>query len=251
MSLESTIADLVTEAKGLLAYFTGAKKGIESAVAAAIAAAPETTRNWYVDQVNGLDTNAGTQAAPFRTINKAIAATPKSGVCGVFLLSDYSLDSQIALDCALLILKGEGSTRTLRPKYYLATDPLSGLSDNRLAGFMFQRQGSQMEIRELNIHLPTAVGVSPAPVNGRLNSLLRHYGSYSVPPIMAIQMNTVTITKDSGFVGSLVGGGASCIALGCGGVNFPSDFAGSYMDGIAAGTDTKNVPRLVTNLASL
>jgi hypothetical protein len=251
MSLESQIADLVTATNSLIATFNTRKAGIESAVAAAIAAAPETTRNWYVDQVNGLDTNAGTQAAPFKTVNKAIAATPNSGVCGIVLLSDYILDSQVSINCSLLIMKGEGGTRTLRPKYYAAVDALGVFSDNRLGGFTFQRQGASMEIREMNIHFPTAVGVTPAPANSRLNSLLRTYGSYSVPPIMAVQMNTVTVTKEAGYLGALIGGGASCVALGCGGVSFPSDFGGFYIDGVAAGTDSKSVPRLVTNLATL
>ncbi|MDN7142690.1 hypothetical protein KC131_18745 [Pseudomonas sp. JQ170] len=251
MSLETDVANLVTQTTKLIDYVNGKKSGIDAAVAAAIAAVPETTRNWFVDQVNGLDTNPGTQAAPFRTLGKAIAATPASGVCNVSLLSDYVLDSQVALNCTMLVLKGEGGTRVLRPKYYPSVDSVTGATDNRLGGFVFQRQGSQLEMRELNLALPTAVGVVPAPTNARLNSLFRHYGSFSVPPLMAIQMNTVTVTKEAGFVGSLIGGGSSCLALGCGSVSFPSDFGGFYIEGVPAGTAANTITRLLTNLATL
>lgn len=251
MSLESQIADLVTATNSLIATFNTKKSGIDSAVAAAIAASPATVRDWWIDQVNGLDTNPGTQAAPFRTLGKAINSTPSSGVCNVALLSDYVLDIQIGINCAMLILKGEGGPRWLRPKYYSTLDANGQVSDNRLGGFVFWRLGANIEIREMNIAFPTAVGVIPAPANGRLNSLLRTYGTFSVPPMMGVQMNTVTVTKEAGYLGALIGASGSCVALGCGSVSFPSDFGGFYIDGIAAGTDSKSVPRLVTNLVTL
>ena len=47
----------------------------------------------YVDQVNGNDDNDGTQARPFKTLQKAFNSVPVGGVVNVHLLSDYVLTS--------------------------------------------------------------------------------------------------------------------------------------------------------------
>lgn len=249
MSLESEIAALSSEARALLNYYAARKAGIDAAVVAAITAVPETNRNWFVDPVAGLDTNPGTTAAPFKTIEKALASTPNSGVCGVYLLRDYDLASQVDITCSLLVIRGSIGTEQLRVKYYTNTN--NGASDTRLGGFAFQRQGANIEMRELTLVLPSPAGVNPAPVGNRPNSLFRTFGSYSVPPVMGVQMNTVVVQKAADFVGYLISATSSCVALGCGGVSFPTDFAGRYIDGIAAGTDTKTISRVLTNLATL
>ena len=46
---------------------------------------------FYIDQLNGNDNNEGTADAPFKTIKKAIYATPLAGACDVFLIGDYYL----------------------------------------------------------------------------------------------------------------------------------------------------------------
>ncbi|QHD01041.1 hypothetical protein PspS04_12050 [Pseudomonas sp. S04] len=249
MSLESEVANLVSETRSLLNYFNAKKAGIESAVSAAIAAVPETTRSWFVDQIAGLDTNPGTSAAPFKTIEKAVVSTPNSGVCGVYLLKDYDLLSQIDITCSLLVIRGGSGAEKLRPKYY--TQANGGVSESRLGGFAFQRQGANIELRELTLVLPSPAGVNPAVVGNRPNSFLRTFGSYSVPPVMGVQMNALVVQKADDFAGYLISASASCVALGCGSVSFPTDFAGRYIDGIAAGTDTKTISRVLTNLATL
>ncbi|EKT4568612.1 hypothetical protein QEM43_004332 [Pseudomonas putida] len=247
MSLESEVAILSSEARGLLNYYNAKKAAIDAAVIAAITAIPETTRNWYVDPVIGLDTNPGTAALPFRTIEKCLASTPNSGVCGVYLLKDYDLASQIDISCSLLVIKGATGVEKLRPKYYANVN--NGVTDTRMGGFVFQRQGANIEMRELTLELPSPGGLTP--LNSRLNSLFRTYGSYSVPPLMGVQMNTVVVQKAADFGGYLISASVSCVAFGCGGVSFPTDFAGRYIDGISAGTDTKTVSRLITNLSTL
>lgn len=254
MSLESEIAILSSEARGLLNYYNTKKAGIESAVNAAIAAVPETTRDWYVDPVIGLDTNAGTLAAPFKTIERAIAATPSAGLCNIYLLKDYDLSRQVNCTCAVVVVSGATGVEVLRVKYFTQlSDPANPQSplETRLGGFALQRQASNIELRGLTISLPSPTGVAPTVVSNRMNSFLRTYGSFSVPPLMGIQMNAVTVQKAADFVGYLVSAPSSCVALGCGAVSFPSDFAGRYIDGIAAGTDTKTLTRILTNLATL
>lgn len=254
MSLESDVGNLVTQTTKLIDYFSTRKNGIDKAVSDAIAAVPETTRDWYVDPVLGLDSNPGTLAAPLKTIERAIAATPSSGLCNIQLLKDYDVARQINSTCAALVVFGATGTETLRVKYFQQTTDYSNPSapfETRLGGFALQRQASNIELRGLTIILPSPAGVTPAVVNSRMNSFIRTYGSFSVPPLTGIQMNAVTVQKASDFVGSLISAPSSCVALGCGGVSFPTDFAGRYIDGIAAGTDTKTLSRIVTNLATL
>jgi len=49
------------------------------------------SRTFYVDAVNGDDNNEGTADAPFKTIKKAVYATPISGACDILLIGDYVL----------------------------------------------------------------------------------------------------------------------------------------------------------------
>ena len=52
----------------------------------------------YVDEVNGDDTNDGTQSLPFKTLNKAANSTP-AGLVSVKLLSDITLDPALPIYC--------------------------------------------------------------------------------------------------------------------------------------------------------
>ena len=69
------LSQLQAELTSLRNYFNGKKTELEAAVAAAVAAAPTTERNLYVDAVDGLDTNPGTSAAPFKTVDRALVLT--------------------------------------------------------------------------------------------------------------------------------------------------------------------------------
>jgi len=50
---------------------------------------------FYVDQINGNDNNDGSQAYPFKTIQKAVDSAPVGGLCRIILLSDITIDSNI------------------------------------------------------------------------------------------------------------------------------------------------------------
>jgi len=49
------------------------------------------SRVFYVDQLNGNDSNEGIADAPFKTIKKAVYATPIAGACDILLIGDYYL----------------------------------------------------------------------------------------------------------------------------------------------------------------
>jgi hypothetical protein len=49
---------------------------------------PTDSDTWFLDGVNGLDTNSGTLASPFKTLNHALAAIVSSGKAQIHILGD-------------------------------------------------------------------------------------------------------------------------------------------------------------------
>lgn len=252
MSLETDVANLVTKAESLISYFTGRKTSIDQSVAAAIAAVPETSRTWYVDQVAGLDTNAGTKDAPFKTIDKALKSTPNSGTCQINLMNDYTLDYGIVSTCAYVYIYGglAATSPKLRLKYY-ALNQSDGTTITQLGGFLFLAQCSNFEMRQVDLVLPATTGVTPVPSLSRQCSFLRTNAGSNLPPVLGVSLETFTITMDPTFFGWLVGASTCSVILNANGMVFPSGFGGKYFNGVASGTDPKTLNNILTNLSSL
>jgi hypothetical protein len=251
MSLESQIADLVTATNGLITAFNAKKAGIDSSVAAAIAAVPDALRTWYVDQVNGLDTNAGTLAAPFKTINKALAATPSFGVCTVQLLSDYNFTETINTTAAYLLIVGNGAVRSLNPKYIAVVSTVDGSTSTILGGIQMAQQACNVEFRNCNVSFPSSAGVVPAPTVNRTTGFVRTNGTGSVPPLIGVALASVTVLKPADFIGTLIGQTVAAVALSCISTTFPGDMGGKFIGGIASGTLPKDTTNILSNLGAL
>jgi hypothetical protein len=251
MSLETEIAALTSKATSLIDYFNARKNSIDSAVAAAIAAVPETTRSWYVDQAVGLDTNPGTREAPFKTIEKALKSTPAAGTCQVNLLSDYTMESRIISSCAYLYIYGgfAATQPKLKPKYSQSTEADGVITS--LSSFLMLSQSSSIEIRNVDVVFPSTAGVSPAPTNTRLCSLIRANSGSSLPPIIGVSLESLAVTMDASFFGALVGPSTCATALNVYSTTFPSGFGGKYIAGVSSGTDPKSLNNVLTNLNAL
>ncbi|AYG44323.1 hypothetical protein DV532_08425 [Pseudomonas sp. Leaf58] len=253
MSLESDVANLVTQTNSLLSYFQTRKAGIDAAVAAAIAAAPETSRSWYVDPVNGLDTNKGTQAEPFKTINKAIAVTPPSGVCTAYIMDDYDMPAGIGSLNSVLIMIGvakNGVRPKLKPKYVTSTDANSVTTTN-MTGFNMYLASNLISIRDMDIYLPSPAGLNPAPNNARAGSFFRGFSSVNVPTVFNVSLENVAVTMAADWFGNFIGVTSSSVVLATTNVSFPSGFAGRYVSNVAAGALVKDLGHVMSNLASL
>lgn len=256
MSLESSISDLTTEARNLIAYFGGKKAGIESAVAAAIAAVPDTTRTWWVDPVTGIDSNDGkTAATPFKSINKAMAATPNAGQCNVNLMNDYTIELNIPLTVNYLVVYGiyavsSGVTPKLKFKY-LATTDSAGTPSTQLAGFIMYSQAANVELRNVDLDLPSSAGVNPQPITSRICSAFKTNAGSLLPPVIGVTLQAVKVNKAADFVGAIVGQASTAVIFQAVNCTFPSDMAGKYISTVATGTDLKILTNIMTNLGAL
>lgn len=248
MSLESQIADLNKNTTDLINYFNAKKAGIESALAAAIAAAPETSRSWFVDQVAGSDTNSGSRELPFKSFEKAIASTPASGLCTINLLGDYTMTALVRATCAYVYISGVEVA--VRPKITVKYVPGSG-GATELAGFLFRAQAANIEFRTVEIALPSISGIAPAPVDQRLCSFLRTNQGSNLPPMLGVSLESTVITMDASFFGALIGNSTCAVCLNANATTFPSGFGGKYISSVGAGIDPKSLNNVLTNLPSL
>lgn len=245
MSLESQVADLVSASNKLITTFNDKKAAIDAALATAVAAAPEMKRGFYVDQVAGSDkTGSGTEAAPFKTIQAAIDATPSIGSVDVVLLSDYVLDTHVKLNNRRVVV------RSVWPNQYrLQLNEFINIADNtRRMGSFWQSNNSSLSLEDLYVSLPDGANGSQLPVSSYY-SLMFGSGA-SVPNIGQLRTYNVTFELRGTFVGKLIVN-MPLIALHCTSTTIPTGLNGKFLDGIAAGTKPETLPRIITNLSSL
>lgn len=107
MSLESSIAELVSRTNALLNEYSNEKAAIDAALAAAIGGVGLASKTVWVDPVGGNDANTGlTAAAAFLTLDRAIEATANTSVVYVNLLGDVVMQKRVATAARSLSLKG-------------------------------------------------------------------------------------------------------------------------------------------------
>jgi len=119
---------------------------------------PPMQRTYYVDAVNGDDTNDGSSSYPFKTLKKAIDSVPEGVGRGyVNIIGDYELDSdRIYINQKYIKLQGDG-------KLVMWTR----LSDNYNLARGFLLLNSSLEIKMKNIEML-----------GKVDSSLNMHGDY-------------------------------------------------------------------------
>ena len=246
MSLESTIADLVTKTTSLLDYFGTKKAGIDAAVAAAIAAIPSADKTYFINQLTGSDTNDGSAGAPLKTIDKALSNTPVGGLCTAFLQADYVMADSITVRGRVLFVSSDtsGVFRKLTSGYALSP---SGLS-NMLHGF-YGFGGSNVLLRDIEVVLPSATGLNPAPA-GNNNSFFRTL-DIGASPMLPIKLSSCKFTDVAGATAYLCTAAYTAVMLEVYQTTFPSGMAGRYFIGVTAGTAANTLPNVMTNLSTL
>lgn len=143
MSLESTIASLVTASNNLTAAVNGKIASIDSKVAAAVSAVPsaiakQLSRELYVDPILGNDSNSGDGWATAKaTIEAAVSAAVSGSSVKVFLKGGvtHSISPQF-IDCTnkVVTIYGVGYTVNDPSTYIEVRSEPSIAADGTLAG---------------------------------------------------------------------------------------------------------------------
>ncbi|NBB06686.1 hypothetical protein [Pseudomonas monteilii] len=244
MSLETEIAALVAASNKLIDYFSGKKTAIDAAVSAAIAAAPLLVRGYWVDPQLGDDANGlGTEASPFKTIQRAVDATPDCGRVTIWLARDYVLDKSITTNGRQVVIGAlPGSGRRLILNEFI---PEGGDSLLRMGSF-WMSSGSTLQLLNVTLSLPASSA-------GDLSAYyaLAFASGSSAPIIMQVRMYNCAFELRGTFRGKLIGPGSALFALSMTGTAVPSALNGSLIVGVAAGTLSKDLGHIITNLSSL
>lgn len=242
MSLETEIAALVAENNKLVAAINGKMAGINAAVSAAVAAAPSIVRAYWVDMQLGDDNGTGTEASPFKTLQRAVDATPDGGRVTAWLARDYVLDKSILLSGRQLVVAGvTGSGRKL------ICNEFTPEGENMLRmGSFWMTNGSTLQFLNVTVSLPAS---SPSDLSAYY-ALCFASGS-SAPALMQVRMYNCTLELRGTFRGKLIGPGSALFAFSMTGTAVPSALNGSLVVGVAAGTLSKDLGHIITNLSSL
>ncbi len=241
MSVETELAALTTATNSLIDYFKNKKAGIDAAVSAAVAAAPNITRTLYVDQTAGSDENLGTAASPFKTLQRAIDVTPAGGRCEIWLLSDYTHSSHARLYGHKILIRCDET----KPRRLTLNEFLPDNETLPRIGCFWQSAASSVELSNLTISFPN----SAAEVSNYC-ALSISSGANS-PLIASLRLNACTLELRGTYRGRIIGPETSLVALAVYNTAIPSALAGRLVPGVAAGTESKTLSHVITNLSTL
>lgn len=240
MSLESQVAELSSTCKQLIDYFNGKVSAINAAVSAAVAAAPAISRIFYVDSQAGSDENLGTRASPFKTLQRAVDSTPSGGNLDVTLLRDYALDVSVMMKGRRLMVRSElESPCKLILNEFTTADGLVRM------GSFWQANHSPLEFANLTLVLPASSAVVD-----RYCALTFSSGS-TAPLMLSLRFFNCGLELRGTFRGYLIGPESSVVGLGVTNTTIPAALAGRILPSVAAGTESKSLSNIITNVPTL
>ncbi|MGA4453355.1 hypothetical protein [Pseudomonas fortuita] len=246
MSLETEIAGLSSKVTALIDYFTTAKTAIAKAVADAVAAGPEISRTFYVNQLIGDDNGTGKSDSPLKTIDRAIAATPAGGMVDIILAENYTLASTVTVGSRRVMIRGEiegSTTRKLILNEFLAYNGLK-----RFGGFQVTR-GCSMDFGDMTLSLPDSAGGMSVGMDSYYSLIFA--GGSRLPGFMQVKLYSIAFELRGTFTGKIVGAGFPSLALTVSASTIPAALEGSLIAGVSAGKDPNTIPNLLTNITKL
>lgn len=246
MSLETEVAAFTGKATALLDYLTTFKTNAASAIAAAVAAAPEISRTFYVNTLTGDDNALGKIDSPLKTIERAVASTPSGGVADIILAEDYTLASPISVGSRRIMIRGE--TESSNTRKLILNEFLNAKGTKQFGSFQFNR-ASSVDFGDLTISLPdTAGGLSAAQ---DVYYAMMFAGGTKMPGFMPIKLYNVAFALRGNFTGKIVGPGFPSLSLTAVNCTIPAALEGYLISGVTAGKDPNTLPHLLTNITKL
>ncbi|MFR0674645.1 hypothetical protein ACLUUI_14480 [Enterobacterales bacterium AW_CKDN230030176-1A_HGKHYDSX7] len=246
MSLETAIAGLTSQVTSLIDYFNGFKASSAKVIADAVAAAPEISRSFYVNQLSGDDNGTGKIDSPFKTLNRALSSTPNGGMVDIVLPENYTLAETLSVGSRRVMIRGdiEGpNSRKLILNEFMAYTNLK-----RFGSFQVTR-GSSMDFGDLTISLPDSAGGLPVGMDSYYSLIFA--GGSRLPGFMQIKFYNMAFELRGAFTGKIVGAGFPSLAVTASASTIPAALEGSLIAGVSAGKDPNTIPNLLTNIAKL
>jgi len=189
---------------------------------------------FWVNPVGGDNTNDGlTPAEALQTIGAAVAKTPPGSYCNISLLSDYTMEADIAAEGRVIRVAGRNSAGAATSRQFVQT--VSGGQARRL---LCDPDGAFWLFRLDVILAKTAISVESAALcaGHQKSLLLRDCG-------VDVESGVTTASLMSGYgVSILVAHNITAL---------DDAVAGSWIEGVSAGTNPNTLGRVLTNLATL
>lgn len=191
----------------------------------------------YVDQVNGDDENAGTEAAPFASFQAAVNSVPIGGVVRILLIGSYDLTEIVALNGRVVGVIGHGGAAIIN---LAANGPENGTgyapgfkADNKLGT-------NYVGMQSVTINLPA----DPTTVNSGLNGLIHGVSS------TVLRLHSCSIFVPSASNRNVMSSGEFDF-LYVSQVTVDSEMPGHWHADAVSGADPAAFPTIFTNLTSL
>lgn len=251
MSLTTEIANLTGQVTNLTDRVDGWISDADAKIAQALATVPELAVTIYVDQINGDDTAAGSEAAPLASLGAAFQRVGPTRLGMIRLMSDYTIQQarEYTQHNTALNIIGHGQRRRLVLGLHPATD---ASADYEVGGLMTGgRYGaSVIGFTDMEIVWPSAPA-SGTLMHERYNSLVSCFYQ-SGPPLTSLELCRCLLSYPADGVGCVLGADTRTVALAVKSSTYDaSRMAGHWIVGIAAGTQTTSVPQVISNLDSL
>lgn len=198
----------------------------------------KTVRTFYVNQLTGSDTNAGTVSAPFATLQKAMDNGVEGAVTNVYLTSDYAFGSSVFVPSGAVSITGYGGIR----RRVTFTDGVVG--DTLNGGVYAPRilsnySGCNLRLQALELVLGTYGALVP-----------NKYAIWN-SPMSNIFLNDVNLVTPAGSDQTLFNNGPGLSFVFQAGVA-DAGMPGRWVGGVAAGTDPDTLANIrYTNLGAL
>lgn len=235
LSLPQQIANTATaKIAAVSAAFTAAQNSMEAV--------------YYVEQTAGDDNNLGTEAAPLKSVGKALALTPSGGSCFVRLLSNYHVSGAdiVIVGRRLHVSGANGIMRDVTHEPYIAAIGATNYRNARC--FAVQRHGG-LELSNVRWIMPEApagsAGLTDNPYAGVFS---RRSGTL----LAQLQLTGMHLLRTATSSLPVINVSGMAVVLDVSGVTYPDQpNLGKWIAGItnAAGTDPATKAGIVTNLA--
>lgn len=237
---EALVRQIAT-AEDLLAYFQGSRDSIEERVLFALDAISASIKYFWVDQLNGDDSNDGTVEAPLASFEKAFSRTPVGGVCYITLTNDYHMANIVTSVNLAVRIVGVDQPKITFDWYADSNNPGQV---SRLASFLPDFR-AEFHFSFLDIEFP-ADPVEPFTYT-HMNGLIANTG-YGLPAMVSAKFVGVNFYNPTGGVHcSIFAQADAFVSVRFSVCTFPAGFEGRVRKGIGGvGLDPDDYVRYIS-----